>query len=154
MSSLRSLGLFALAFVVLPLVLACGGDDEKKPTVVMPTSSATQDAAKAQLCQQLNGFKSASAQVNSLTASSTVDDTKKAYANMKASWEKVKIAASVVQSVKLDQLNSSMQTLEGQVNALPPNTTLSSAAAQIGPSAKAVAEATVNIHTVSGCPQS
>jgi hypothetical protein len=133
------------------MLIACGGSDNKKAT---PTVSGAQDAAKTQFCTQLNGFASAANQVNSLSSSSTVDDTKRAAANLKTSWEAVKTSAARVQNIKIDQLEAAQDNFQKQVATLPPNTTLGTAASTLAPSAQAMGQALTNVRTASACPQS
>jgi len=147
----RALPLFAAPLLLVPALIACGGSDNNKAT---PTVSAGQDAAKTQFCNQLSGFKSATSQVNSLSPSSTVDDTKKAAANLKTSWDSVKQSAARVQNVKIDQLDAAQDAFQKQVATLPPNSTLSSAASQLAPAAQSVMQALANVQTQTSCPSS
>jgi len=151
MQTHRALLPLALATLVLSLVVACGGDD-KKTEVAVPTTSAAQTQAKTALCTELVTLKTAATQVQSLNANSTVDDAKKAQLNLKASWEKVKLAARATQNVKTDDLEAAQVKLDKALDSVPPGATLSSAAAQIQPQAQAVLQAQANVHTASECP--
>jgi len=142
----------ALATVVLSLVAACGGDDNKKNEPAAPTVSTAQSQAKTQLCTELVTLKSAATQAQSLNANSSVDDAKKAQLSLRTSWEKVKLAARATQNVKTDELETAQVKLDKALDSVPPGATLSSAAAQIQPQAAAVLQAQANVHTASECP--
>jgi hypothetical protein len=154
MPPLRFLIPLASAAVLLPLAVACGGDDDKKTsvTVVAPTASATQSQAKAQLCTELASLKTAATQAQALTANSTVEDAKKAQAQLKVAQEKVRLAARAVQNIKIDELDAAVVKLDTAMGSVPASATLSSAAAQIQPQAQAVLQAEVNVHTATPCP--
>jgi len=145
----------AVASVLLPLAVACGGNDDKKEvTVAVPTTSAAQTQAKTQFCTELVSLKTAATQVQSLNANSSVDDAKKAQLTLRASWEKVKLSAKSVNNVKIDELEKAQTTLDKAMDSIPPGATISSAAAQIGPQAQAVLQAQANVHTATPCPSS
>jgi len=149
----RALLPLALATFVLSLVVACGGDDKKKEPAT-PTVSAAQAQAKTQLCTELVTLKTAATQMQSLNSNSTVDDAKKAHLSLKASWEKVKLAARATQNVKTDDLEAAQVKLDKAMDSVPPGATLSSAAAQITPQAQAVLQAQANVVTATDCPKS
>jgi len=148
----RALIPLALATVVLPFAIACGGNDKKEATVGVPTTSAAQSQAKTQLCTELVTLKTAATQVQSLNANSGVDDAKKAQLNLRTSWEKVKASARAVQGVKVDELEAAQMRLDKALDSVPPGATISSAASQIAPQAQAVLQAQANVHTASECP--
>jgi hypothetical protein len=140
--------------VLLPLAVACGGDDDKKSsvTVGVPTPSATQSQAKAQLCTELVSLKSAASQAQAVTPNSTVEDTKKAQANLKVAQEKVRNAARGVQNIKIDELDAAVAKLDSAMASIPQGATVGTAAAHIQPQAQAVLQAEVNVHTATPCP--
>ena len=152
MQTYRALLPLALATVVLSLVVACGGDDKKKEPST-PTVSAAQAQAKTQLCTELVSLKTAATQMQSLNSNSSVEDAKKAHLSVKASWEKVKLAARSTQNVKTDELEAAQTKLDKAMDSVPPGATLSSAAAQIQPQAAAVIQAQANVVTATECPK-
>jgi hypothetical protein len=147
----RALVPLALAAVVLPLAIACGGDDKDVPA---PTVSSAQSQAKTQLCTELATLKTTATQVQSFNANTPVEDAKKAQVSLKASWEKVKAAARNVQDVKTDELERAQAQLDRAMDSIPPGATIASAAAQVQPQAQAVLQAQANVHTATACPSS
>jgi len=98
-------------------------------------------------------LKTAATQMQSLNSNSSVEDAKKAHLSVKASWEKVKLAARSTQNVKTDELEAAQTKLDKAMDSVPPGATLSSAAAQIAPQAQAVLQAQANVVTASDCPK-
>jgi len=124
-----------LAVTLALSAIACSGDDDPpapSPTPTATTSSAgasrtpgaTETAARAQYCKDLDSFKKSAEQIKNLSTKSSVDDVKKIKADLSSSWDRLKDSAKTVGTVKLDRLDAALDNFEEAVDDLPQNASI------------------------------
>jgi hypothetical protein len=135
----------ALATVLgLLLLTACGDDDDN--------GAEEQQGAEAAVCNDLAALNTAAAQVESLTAASTVEDAQAARDAVRTAMNDLREDTANLAEVRLDQLDDAYGDLNSAIDDLPPDQSLGSAAESIKADAAGVVQSHANLRSQLGCP--
>jgi hypothetical protein len=123
-----AVGLVVLALVATAglLTAGCGGADKQ---------------AKADLSAALTEFETSVADLQKLSASSTVADLKKGNAGLAVVYDKVVEAAKKVSGADVTEFATAWKALQDTVAAIPDNATIMTAALQVMPKVQPVVQA-------------
>lgn len=127
-ASALTVGLVALALVATAGFLAagCGGSDKQ---------------AKADLSAALTEFETSVADLQKLSATSTVADLKKGNAGLAVAYDKIVLAAKNVSGADVTEFATAWKALQDTVAAIPDDASIMTAALQVMPKVQPVVTA-------------
>ncbi len=111
----------------------------------------TVEEADAAFCQNLQAFDDSLANLEAISATSTVSELKDATAEVEKAWNTVTKSASQLNGVKLDTIDEAWKNLRRTVNQVNDNDTLAAAVINVGVSVKDIRLSYAQIGDVS-CP--
>ncbi|KIF03906.1 hypothetical protein PL81_21730 [Streptomyces sp. RSD-27] len=131
------------------LVLSVGGAS----AAFAADPSPNQSAAAAQLCTDLNRLRSDATALAGLNpASTTKDQVKDAYNNVKDDWDAVSKSTATWSAAQKDAVKSAADGLKKTWDNLPADATGAEAAAQLKPQAQKLDSAVKSARTGLKCP--
>lgn len=111
----------------------------------------TEEEADAAFCQNLQAFDDSLANLEAISATSTVGELKDAAAEVEKAWNTVTKSANQLNNVKLDTIDEAWKNLRRTVNQVNSDDTVAAAVINVGVSVKEIRLAYAQIGDVS-CP--
>lgn len=109
------------------------------------------EEAEAQLCSDMADLDAAIQELESLDETATVGDVRAAEENVTSAWNSVRSSAQTLEEVNTEQLEAAYNDLDGAVQGLPDDITVSEARTQLQPYIDSVKQAWLAVYTSANC---